>query len=135
MVMSRMRSTSPTLGELRILQVLWNNGPSTVSAVYEALDPLHAGKYTTNLKFLQIMYEKQLVVRNDQSRAHVYEAAISERDVQQQMTEELIEKAFRGSTLELLRTLAQGEFLLESEAPILQSCLRKLEKSKKSQDK
>ena len=52
----------PTDAELGILRVLWSRGPSTVRQVAEVLGR-EAG-YTTVLKLLQIMTEKQLVVRD-----------------------------------------------------------------------
>ena len=90
----------PTDAELTILQVLWRLGPATVREVQEAL-----GKgtgYTTALKFLQIMTEKGLVRRNESQRAHVYEAAASEDETQQQLVKGLLKKAFGGSSSKLV---------------------------------
>ena len=63
----------PTEGELAILSVLWERGPSTVRQVHETLGRDTA--YTTVLKLLQIMTDKGLVVRDEKLRAHVYSAA------------------------------------------------------------
>ena len=48
----------PTEGELEILQVLWDRGPSTVRQVYEPLRRTRSTGYTTTLKLMQIMVEK-----------------------------------------------------------------------------
>ena len=48
----------PTEGELEILQVLWDRGPSTVRQVYERLRRTRSTGYTTTLKLMQIMVEK-----------------------------------------------------------------------------
>jgi predicted transcriptional regulator len=68
--MARRKTTGPTDRELAILSVLWERGPSTVRDVHEALH--HEDKdetgYTTTLKLMQIMVEKGLLVREDDSR-------------------------------------------------------------------
>lgn len=90
----------PTDSELAILQVLWRLGPSTVKRVQDALRK-ETG-YTTALKFLQIMTEKGLVMRDEAARAHVYRAKYSESETQQQLVTGLLRKAFGGSTSKLV---------------------------------
>ena len=48
-------ATRPTDGELEILRVLWERGPSTVREVHESLGDIRRTGYTTVLKLLQIM--------------------------------------------------------------------------------
>ena len=55
----------PTDGELEILRVLWQRGPSTVRDVHDRLGPRKGTAFNTTLKLLQIMYEKGLVTRED----------------------------------------------------------------------
>ena len=85
----------PTDGELNILRVLWDRGPSTVREVAAAMGR-QAG-YTTVLKLLQIMTEKKLVLRDESERTHVYRAAYSEDQTQQHLVSDLISRAFEGS--------------------------------------
>ena len=65
----------PTATELDILRILWERGPATVRDVHEALSAERPIGYTGVLKFLQIMAAKGSVVRNEDQRAHVYQAA------------------------------------------------------------
>jgi predicted transcriptional regulator len=98
-MMGAMRK-KPTDAELAILRVLWARGPSTVRQVAEAL-----GKdtgYTTALKLLQIMTEKQLVVRDESERTHVYAAASTEDQTQRQLVSDLVDRAFGGSAAKLV---------------------------------
>jgi BlaI family transcriptional regulator, penicillinase repressor len=95
-----MSMRKPTDAELAILRVLWAQGPSTVRQVAEAL-----GKdtgYTTVLKLLQIMTEKRLVRRDERLRTHVYQAAYTEDQTQQQLVTDLVERAFGGSAAKLV---------------------------------
>jgi BlaI family penicillinase repressor len=90
----------PTDGELAILQVLWRKGMATVKEVQESLGP-ETG-YTTALKLLQIMTDKGLVQRDESERAHVYRASCSQGETQRQLLRGLLQKAFSGSTSQLV---------------------------------
>ena len=92
----------PTNAELEILTVLWSIGPATVRAVYEVLHRRRPAQYSTVLKFMQIMAEKGLVRRDDQQRAHIYQAARPREWTQRQLAGDLMERAFSGSTKALL---------------------------------
>ena len=92
----------PTPAELEILGVLWKRGPSTVRDVQEALDEDRPTGYTTVLKLLQIMTEKQLVSRDERARAHVYVARLPEAHTQRQLVSDLLDRAFGGSAMKLV---------------------------------
>jgi BlaI family transcriptional regulator, penicillinase repressor len=92
----------PTDAELEILTVLWSMGPATVRQVYEAIGKRRAAQYSTILKFLQIMTDKGLVVRDEKERAHVYAAARPREWTQQQLAGHLLDRAFSGSAKALL---------------------------------
>ena len=107
----------PTDAELGILNVLWTRGPSTVRQVAEVLGR-EAG-YTTVLKLLQIMTEKQLVVRDETARTHVYQAAYTEDQTQRQLVTDLLDRAFGGSAAKLvLQALASNKASPEELAEI-----------------
>ena len=91
----------PTDAELAILNVLWSAGPVTVREVHEALSDRQIG-YTTVLKQLQVMAEKGLVTRSERFRSHVYEASLPKESTQRQLTQNLLERAFEGSTKHLV---------------------------------
>lgn len=92
----------PTAGELAILHVLWTRGPSTVREVHEQLSAERPTGYTTVLKLLQIMAEKNLVRRDEKRRAHVYRARIPREQTQAQMVGDLVDRVFGGSASRLV---------------------------------
>jgi BlaI family transcriptional regulator, penicillinase repressor len=98
--MARETNAQPTRTELRILQVLWKNGPSTVRQVFDDLGG--EGGYTTILKLMQIMLEKGLLTRNEKDRSHVYAAAVPEARAKKSLVQDLMHKAFQGSAKELI---------------------------------
>ena len=92
----------PTTAELEILRVLWSHGASTVREVHERLNQTKPTGYTTVLKLMQIMADKGLVVRNEEQRAHVYQAVCPQQDTQRQLVGDLVERAFGGSATQLV---------------------------------
>ena len=87
----------PTEGELQLLGILWERGPSTVRELFEEVNAERPVVYTGVLKLLQIMTEKGLVLRDERERAHVYRAAVSQADTEQRLLRELSERFFAGS--------------------------------------
>lgn len=92
----------PTDAELEILTALWSIGPATVRQVYELITQRRPAQYSTILKFMQIMAEKGLLLRDEESRAHVYKPARSRESTQRQLAGHLLERAFSGSAKALL---------------------------------
>src|SRR5271169_643925 len=92
----------PTDSELEILTVLWTTGPATVRQVYEAVNRRRPAQYSTVLKFMQIMAEKGLLLRDEEQRAHVYKPAQPREWTQQQLAGHLLRRAFSGSAKALM---------------------------------
>ena len=96
----------PTEAELAILRVLWTRGPSTVREVAEQMG--REGAYTTVLKLLQIMTDKQLVARDESDRTHIYQARFGEAETQRQLVDDLADRAFGGSAMQLVMRALDG---------------------------
>jgi predicted transcriptional regulator len=107
--MPRRSSPHPTEAQLEVLSVLWRRGPSTVREVHDALQVDRETTLTTTLKLLQVMTEKGLVVRDDESRPHRYRAAAAQSKTQAGLLDELANRAFDGSLRKLLiRAVEEG---------------------------
>jgi BlaI family penicillinase repressor len=100
--MSQKPIPKPTESELEILQVLWQRGPSTVRFVNDQLSQKRDVGYTTTLKILQLMLDKGLVLREDDSKTHVYRAAVREEETQGLLLDRFVESAFGGSAMKLV---------------------------------
>jgi BlaI family transcriptional regulator, penicillinase repressor len=97
-----MATPRPTPAELEILRVLWDRGPSVVREVQEALNARRPTGYTTALKLLQIMTDKGLVSRDEDTRAHVYSARLPQAQTQSELVRDLVDRAFGGSAASLV---------------------------------
>jgi BlaI family penicillinase repressor len=99
----------PTASELEILRVLWTRGPSTVREVHDALSEKKSLGYTTVLKLLQIMTEKGTVRRNEDQRAHVYEAVQPAEKTKRQLAGDVLNRVFEGSASQLMLHALAGK--------------------------
>jgi len=98
----------PTASELEILQVLWERGPSTVREVHEALSAKRPMGYTSVLKLMQIMTAKGTLRRNEEQRAHVYEAVEPAEKTKRQLALDVLQRVFEGSASDLMMHALSG---------------------------
>jgi predicted transcriptional regulator len=117
----------PTEAELAILNILWTSGPSTVREVHNALSSKHTG-YTTVLKQMQVMAEKRLLGRSERFRSHVYEAQIPKEQTQRQLARNLLQRAFDGSTKNLVLGALSSQKVSAAELSEIRQMLDDFEK-------
>jgi len=125
--MPKRETPRPTDTELQILRVLWRRGPSTVREVHEELATTHPTVYTTVLKLMQIMAEKGLVSRNEEQRAHVYEARLAREETQAQLLGDLLDRAFEGSATNLVMQVLSSKRASVEELEQIRAVLDELE--------
>ncbi len=92
--------------ELRIMQVIWRRGNSTVAEVQGELEPPLA--YTTVQTVLNILERKGKLKRALEGRAFVYSAKVSEEKATGQSLRDLIDRMFGGSSEELVMSLLKS---------------------------
>jgi predicted transcriptional regulator len=120
----------PTVSELEILRILWARGPSTVREVHEALtrDKKKQMGYTSVLKLMQIMTEKGSVRRNEEQRAHVYEAQQAAEKTKRQLAGDVLQRVFEGSASQLMMHALAGRKGTKAEVAELRRLLDEYER-------
>ncbi len=118
----------PTSSELEILRVLWTLGPSTVREVHDALNKKKRTGYTTVLKMLQIMTEKGSVRRNEDERAHVYEACEPAEKTKRRLAGDVLQRVFEGSASDLMMHALEGRQTSHEEIEKLRRMLDEYER-------
>jgi predicted transcriptional regulator len=121
------KAQAPTLAELAILRVLWRRGPSTVREVHQAVYGETSTGYTSALKILQNMLGKGLVTRADQSKRHVYAAAVSERPTLNELVRGWMDTAFSGSSMALAIQALDAKPVPPEELAELKAMIQRLE--------
>jgi predicted transcriptional regulator len=104
--MRKPEQDSLTKLELRIMQVIWRCGASTVSAVQAELDPPLA--YTTVQTMLNILERKGKLKRDLQGRAYIYSAKVTEDKALGHVVRDLVDRMFGGSSEELVMSLLKN---------------------------
>lgn len=96
--------------ELQIMQVLWNNGPSTVQAVQQSLtgDPL---AYTTVQTMLNILQRKGKVKRKLLGKAYEYRPVLTRDKALREAASDMLDRMFGGSVEALLMSLVKSNQL------------------------
>ncbi len=105
--MKKIEKAGLTKLELKIMQVIWRRGSSTVGEVQEELDPPLA--YTTVQTMLNILERKSKLTRELKGRAYVYIATVSESKAHGQGLRDMIDRMFGGSSEELVMSLLKNK--------------------------
>jgi predicted transcriptional regulator len=89
--------------ELEIMQVLWENGASTVTEVIPKLKAVLA--YTTVQTMLMVLLRKGKVKRTQEGRAFRYRPVVSRERASGNAVEDLVRRMFGGSAEALLMAM------------------------------
>lgn len=120
----------PTDSELEILQILWENGPSTVRFVNDKINERREVGYTSTLKTMQLMLDKAMLDREIRDRIHFYIPAINEERTQTHLLNEFVETTFRGSASSLfMRMLGSAGQTNSSELQKIKELIAEYEKN------
>jgi predicted transcriptional regulator len=111
------RKESPVLteSEMRLMDVLWTRGASTVSDVLESLpnDPPLA--YNTVLTTLRILEDKGYLQHEKDGRAFVYSPTVPREKARQSALRQLLDRFFDNSAEQLVHNLLKSEKLSSAE--------------------
>ena len=103
--MARPKEEQPTAGELEVLKVLWDRGPSTVRDVMDVLNESRPRAYTSVMSLLNVMTDKGLLVREPQGRAFVYRSRTDRGRTLKRLVGDLLGRAFEGQASQLVAHL------------------------------
>jgi predicted transcriptional regulator len=92
--------------ELQIMQVIWRQGSSGVSAVREGLEQDLA--YTTVQTMLNILTRKGKLRRKLRGQAYEYSAIVTEAKASSHAVSDLVQRMFRGSSEALVMSLIKN---------------------------
>jgi BlaI family transcriptional regulator, penicillinase repressor len=126
------KAGEPTKSELEILQVLWKHGPSTVRFVNDTLNEMkRAVQYTSTLKLMQIMAEKQMLTRDESSMKHIYHAAVEEHKTKGALLQKFVDSMYNGSASSLMLQLLGNKKTSKKELQAIKDILSKFDKDSK----
>jgi len=96
--------------ELQMMQVLWENGPSTVQMVQQNLSGERLA-YTTVQTMLNILQRKGKVKRKLLGKAYEYRPVLSRDKALREAASDMLDRVFGGSVETLLMSLVKSNQL------------------------
>ena len=119
---------APTNSELEILTVLWEIEQGTAREVHEQLSRVKSTGYTTTLKIIQNMYEKELLSREPKGQTHIYAPAVRKEQIQRNLLGGFVNKVFGGSSKQLIIQALGNDQPTPEELDEIRAMLDKIEK-------
>src|SRR5580658_3284661 len=129
--MARPPSKQPTDGELEILKILWETGPTGLGRIHTVLQERRGVATTTVATMLKMMLAKELVQREDGPRGYLWSARVSRKATVSGLIGKLVQHVFDGSAHRLVAHLVHEGALDEAEREEI-AALLKSKKDEKS---
>lgn len=125
----------PTDVELRILEVFWDLGPSTVRAAHNWIiqsPDRRDTTYSTTLKMIQVLHEKGFLEKDASVRPQVYSATVSREGMQLRVMEDMAHRLFGGAMTDLLQCVISSDAVSHEELNEMQRLIREAKKGDRS---
>lgn len=113
--MPRPKSNTLTDSEHRIMEVLWDQGESTVADVADALEGKPGSAYNTVLTMMRILHEKGYLKCRKEGRAHFYKPIVNRHTAARNAVQQLLGKFFNDSPSQLVLSFLKDEDLSKEE--------------------
>ena len=121
--MAKKETYQPTDAELEILNILWEKQPASVREIHEQIMLAKDVGYTTVLKQVQRLTEKEVLVKEIVDGVHQYSTAVKENDVKSALANRVLTTTFGGSALQMMMHALGGQKTSKSELEALKNWL------------
>jgi len=118
------KSATLTEAELRLMDVLWQQGPSTVQQVLEALPKKSQLAYNSVLTTIRILEKKGYLRHIKDGRAHVYRPLVERAEATRSEIRHLASRFFKNSHEMLVLNILQEHGVDAEELDRLQKLLQ-----------
>jgi predicted transcriptional regulator len=113
--LARRKSPNLTEAELKLMDVLWSRGPSTVAEVVSALPAKPPVAYSTALTTLRILENKGYLRHSKQNRAFVYEPVLDRKAARRNVVRYVLDRFFGNSPEALVLNLIEDQDITADE--------------------
>ena len=123
------RKPSPTLtdGEVKLMRVLWRQGPSTVAAIVDVVAGDNPPAYNTVQTMMRILERKGFVSHRKDGRAFVFHALVDESRARKNAIRHVLDRFFDNSPGSLVLSLLEHEDVPASEVRQLRELIQRYE--------
>lgn len=118
---------TPRMGrvQLRIMQVLWDRGPSTAREITDAMNQVSPIAHSSVQTLLRTLEDKDAIDHRVEDRSFVFYPLIEADKVTRGATRDLIERVFGGSPAGLVAYLLEHERIPKAELKRLRKLIDK----------
>lgn len=113
--MARPKSTQPTDGELELLKILWETGPTELGRICTELRRQRPVATTTVATMLTVMLAKGLVKRASGTGDYLWSAKVGREATNGKLVDKLLERVFDGSAQLLVAHLVESQKLSDAD--------------------
>ncbi len=124
--MARKKSVNLTDAELRLMEVIWQRGASTVADVADTLPQL---AYSTVLTTLRILEEKGYLTHTKEGRAFVYAPVVDRAEASRSAVRHLLGRFFGNRPDLLVLNMIEDEAITHDELERLKQLIREEKES------
>ena len=125
--MARKPSSTLTDGELKLMRVLWRQGPSTVAAIVDAVAAADRPAYNTVQTMMRILERKGFVSHRKDGRAFVFHALVDESLARKSAIRHVLDRFFDNSPGSLVLSLLEHEDVPDAELRQLRELVQRHE--------
>lgn len=118
-------SISLSAGEWRVMEVLWESSPRTLTELVRVLSPAAGWSKSTIVTMVSRLEAKGAVSYTEGARARQYVPAVGREQAALEETESLLRRIYRGSVGMMVNTLADGRGLSDQDIEELSAILEK----------
>ena len=118
----------PTDAELEILQVLWQQGPSTVRQIQEVLDQRKRHGLHHRAETDADHGRQGVAARDESQRTHIYRPRVPADKTQRQLVTDLMDRVFKGSAQKLVMQALNSENVSREELSEIRVLLDEIER-------
>ncbi len=116
--------------QLKIMRVLWQHGEATARQITDEINKQESTAHSTIQTLLRKLEVKKAVAYEERERTFVFRPLVSESEVTQSATKDLISRVFHGSLSGLVAHVLENEDISAEEMAKLRQLIA--EKSKES---
>ncbi len=116
--------------QLKIMRVLWLHGEATARQITDAVSKIEPVAHSTIQTLLRKLEVKKAVAYEERERTFVFRPLVSESEVTQSATKDLISRVFHGSLSGLVAHVLENEDISDEEMTKLRRLID--EKSRES---
>ncbi len=121
--MARPPSEQPTDGEMEILNILWDRGPSELGRIRQAMQETRPVASSTVATMLKLMEGKGLVERQEGTRGALWAAKVDRTSTRTRLIAKLLNLAFESSAPRLFAHMLESGDLGKTDVETLRKLL------------